>query len=367
MTDLHYTDLRSVGISRHKRGRGFSYHAPDGNRVSDEPTIARIAALALPPAWREVWICISPLGHIQATGTDAAGRRQYRYHDHWRTCRDRMKFERMLEFAQALPQLRTAVAEDLQRPELDRNRVLACSARLLDRGFFRIGSEQYAEENETYGLATICREHVQLGSGNRVVFDYVAKAKKRRIQSVVDPAVYEIVAALKARRGKGRELLAYRRNGRWCDVRSTEINDYLKDHAGGEFSAKDFRTWNATVLAAVGLAVSTEAAETEASRNRVGTRVIAEVARYLGNTPAVCRSSYVDPRVFERYEEGLTIDDALGLDSFPGAHEELERAVLDLLERGRGNARRDSEECATHAWDDPARRERLRQIARCAA
>ena len=365
MSELRYTDLRTPGIDRRRSGRGFTYRAPDGSTVSDGPTRARIAALALPPAWRDVWICADPLGHIQATGADAAGRRQYRYHDRWRECRDRMKFERMLEFARLLPDLRAAVARDLADEEMSRERVLACAVRLLDRGFFRIGSEQYAEENETYGLATMCREHVRLLDGDTISFDYVAKASKRRVQSVVDPDVYAVVAKLKARRGGGPELLAYRRGSTWCDVRSTEINDYLKQHTGSEFSAKDFRTWNATLLAAVGLAVAADADRSETARSRLAAHVVKEVARYLGNTPAVCRASYIDPRVFELHAAGETIGDALDVEDSAEAQAVLDRAVLELLEHGPRFSI--DGECATRPWDDPERADLLRQIARCAA
>jgi len=309
----------------------------DGQRIRDPEVIVRIRDLAIPPAWTDVWICTDPLGHLQAVGTDAAGRRQYLYHPAWRRRRDREKFDHMLVFAAALPRIRRACAKRLAHTELDRDRVLACAVRLLDLGFFRIGTEGYAEQHQHYGLATIRKAHVSL-DGAMVTFDYVAKGGKRRIQSVVDPAVHDIVSQLKRRRGGGPELLAYKVGRRWRDVKSTEINVFIQEIAGADFTAKDFRTWNATVLAAVALAVSAGAATSASARKRAVARAMKEVGHYLGNTPAVCRSSYVDPRVVDRFQAGATIAAALGKLgegaafgqlAFQGA---IEKAVLDLLE-----------------------------------
>jgi DNA topoisomerase IB len=322
---------------RRKAGRGFAYFDERGNRVTEPEVLDRIKALVLPPAWTDVWICPYPMGHIQAVGTDAAGRRQYRYHDVWRLRRDQEKFDHMCDFARCLPSLRTTICADLARRGLTRHRVLACATRLLDLGFFRIGTEGYAEQNQTYGLATMRKRHVCL-DGDTVTFDYRAKSGKRRVQSIVDPDVAKVVGALKARTGGGHELLAYRVGGHWCDVRSADINAYVKRVTGGDFSAKDFRTWNATVLAAVALAVSGEAVTSKTARKRAETRAIAEVAHYLGNTPAVCRASYVDPRVIDRYRAGMSVADALhrlgddarfGQLSTQGA---VEEAVLELLD-----------------------------------
>jgi DNA topoisomerase IB len=233
----------------------------------------------------------------------------------------------MVTFGRALPGLRRRVAKDLARDGLGRERVLACATRLLDLGFFRIGTEGYAEQNQTYGLATIRSEDVHV-HGDAVVFDYVAKSGRQRRESVVDPAVAEVVRALKRRRSGGPELLAYRAGDRWCDVKSTDINTYVKEVNGGDFTAKDFRTWTATVIAAVALAVSAEATSPTA-RKRAIARAHQEVAHYLGNTPAVCRASYVDPRVVDHYVAGSTIAPALGRLATP---ERVERAVLDLLD-----------------------------------
>jgi DNA topoisomerase IB len=326
------------GIRRRRAGRGFTYVDTFGQKVADDATLERIRALAIPPAWTDVWICPLANGHIQATGTDARGRRQYRYHDAWRTRRDQEKFDHMIEFGRSLPAMRRALCAHLSQPDLTRERVLACATRLLDLGFFRIGTEGYAEQNQTYGLATIRKEHVSVSGDGVVSFDYVAKSGKRRLQSIVDDDVTEVIRALKRRRGGGVELLAYRTAaGGWSDIKSADINAYVKEVMGGEFTAKDFRTWNATVLCAVGLAVSAQVTSAT-GRKRAVARAIQEVSHYLGNTPAVCRASYVDPRVVDRYYAGVTIADALhrlgneatfGQLSTQGA---IEEAVLDLLE-----------------------------------
>ena len=335
MPRLRRSDCSGPGIRRVRRGRGFVYRDDTGRRIADENTLDRIRSLAIPPAWTDVWICPYANGHIQAVGLDARGRRQYRYHDRWRERRDQEKFDQMLDFARALDGLRETAARHLRGRQPTRNRVLAGAVRLLDRGFFRVGGEEYAEDNDTYGLATMEKRHLTLGPGNLLVFDYPSKGGKRRLQSIVDPAVYRLVAELKRRRGGG-ELLAYKENGRWRDVRATDINEYIKTVTGGDFTAKDFRTWNATVLAAVALAVSGSVGVSRTARRRAISRAVAEVAFYLGNTPAVCRASYIDPRVFDRFDSGLTIGGALdalgdvGLGE-PATQGPVEQAVLDLL------------------------------------
>jgi DNA topoisomerase-1 len=335
---LRRVDCSGPGITRRRRGRGFEYLDQNGNRVEDTGTLARINLLAIPPAWNDVWICQHPMGHIQATGIDARGRKQYRYHDKWRERRDAEKFEEMIAFARVLSRMRKRVTDDLASDGITRERVLAAAVRLLDRGFFRVGGEDYAAENETYGLATIHKKHVKLVKGGVLLFDYPAKSGQRRIQSIVDPEVYEIVAELKKRRGGSPELLAYREGRRWRDLKSADINAYIKEVTGGDFSAKDFRTWNATVLAAIALGVSGEIApSTQAARKRAITRAIKEVAGYLGNTPAVARASYIDPRVFDRFEGGLTIGGVIHLDEtgdeadLGSIHGATEDAVLDLI------------------------------------
>ena len=298
--------------------------------------ILRIRQLGIPPAWTDVWICPHPRGHLQAVGTDAAGRRQYIYHEIWRQRRDAEKFDHMLEFARALPDLRRRCDKDLALSDLSRERVLGCAVRLLDRGFFRIGTEGYAEQNQTYGLATMQKKHVRV-KDNVIHFDYIAKSGKRRIHSLVDPPVLEVVSVLKKRRAGGPELLAYKSGRHWFDVKSSDINEYIGELTAADFTAKDFRTWNATVLAAVGVGVSGEA-RSKTARKRAITRAVQEVAHYLGNTAAVSRSSYIDPRVFDRYLSGWTIApalDELGADAEFGelsTQGVIEQAVLDLIE-----------------------------------
>jgi DNA topoisomerase I len=338
MARLRRVDCSDPGIRRRRRGKGFEYLDDEGRKVSDPELLTRIAELRIPPAWKDVWICPYPFGHIQATGFDAAGRKQYLYHQRWRERRDQEKFDEMIDFARALPRMRRRVTRDLAKDGMARKRVLACAVRLLDRGFFRVGGEDYAVENESYGLATMRKEHVTVTASGAVVFDYPSKSGQRRVQSVVDAEVTDVVRRLKRRRGGGDELLAYRDGARrWRDIRSPDINEYVKDATGGDFSAKDFRTWNATVLAAVALAVSGQATQSKAARKRAITRAVKEVARYLGNTPAVCRASYIDPRVFDRFRDGLTIGGVLpvlveeveaGKASLQGA---VEDAVLDLI------------------------------------
>jgi DNA topoisomerase I len=335
MPRLRRADCSGPGISRRRAGRGFTYRDEHDRRIDDPEVLARVRELGIPPAWEDVWICPHPNGHLQATGTDAAGRKQYLYHPQWRARRDAQKFDDMVRFARALPALREHVAADLAADHaITRTRVLACAVRLLDRGFFRIGTEEYSVANESYGLATMRKEHVTV-QDDAMVFDYPAKSGQRRVQEVVDPDVADLVAALKRRRGGGAELLAYKHAGRWRDVRSPDINAYLKEATGDDFSAKDFRTWNATVLAAVALAVSGPAQGTKTSRKRAMTRAVHEVAHYLGNTPAVARASYIDPRVFDAYRAGLVIRPELQ-DVAPGElpihHRAVEEAVLDLID-----------------------------------
>jgi len=310
--------------------------------------LERIAELVIPPAWREVWICMDPLGHLQATGIDAADRKQYLYHVRWRVHRDRRKFDSMLAFGAALPRLRRRVTHDLTRvdsgkhlqsTELTEQRVLACAVRLLDLGFFRIGSEDYAERNESYGLTTMLREHVTVCE-REVIFDFPAKSGQRRVQTIADPQALTVLAALKRRR-IGSQLLAYRAGNDWVELDAEEVNAYLKRHSDGPFTAKDFRTWNATVLAAVALAGAEMERQGHAAREREVKRAIETVAAYLRNTPAVCRASYVDPRVLDRFHAGVTITEAIGGTgpdlATPRVRARVESAVLELLRDAKGD------------------------------
>jgi DNA topoisomerase I len=322
----------SAGYTRRGRGRGFEYVDPDGRRVEEQHEVARIHALSIPPAWKDVWICRDPRGHLQAVGTDAAGRRQYLYHEQWRRRRDRAKYRRMESFAAALPMLRARVDRDLRLRGLPRDRVLACAVRLLDRGPFRIGSEAYAS-NGSFGLATLRREHVTVGK-SVACFDFVGKSGVRHTFEVTDRQILSVLRQLRRHGGESQELLAYR-NGddRWCDVRSEDVNQYLQEALGEEHSAKDFRTWRATVLAAALLS-----GNGGPNPKRTVARVVREVAEHMGNTPAVCRSAYIDPRVLDRYlDEGESLELGnidLDTDAFT---EEVEAEVLSFL---RGDMRK---------------------------
>ncbi|SNR99265.1 DNA topoisomerase IB [Actinomadura mexicana] len=349
--ELRRSDLNEPGYGRRKCGKGFVYLDLDGRSLADPAEKARIKALVIPPAWKDVWICPDSDGHIQATGTDAAGRRQYLYHEAWREQRDREKHDHVLELAERLPEVRRTLTGYLAGRRYTRERVLAAAVRLIDLGFFRIGGEAYAAENGTFGLATVLREHVSCGR-DRVTFDYPAKGSKDRYQAVAEENVCKVVSGLKRRGDDSPELLAYRTPAGWHDVTTSDINEFIREVTEGDFTAKDFRTWHATVLAAVGLAVSVRAGEGDAgkrdtgkrdtgksdpARQRAIVRVVKEVASYLGNTPAVARASYIDPRIIDLYEEGTTIAPALGRLGVDVAEGELatqgptEQAVLDLL------------------------------------
>src|SRR4051794_22354917 len=254
MARLRRSDCSASGIHRRKRGRGFSFEDGRGTTITDEETLERIRALAIPPAWKDVWICLDPLGHIQATGYDEAGRKQYLYHERWQRRAAEKKFESMRSFARALPKLRRAAMRDLDLEGMPRKRALGCAVRLLDLGFFRVGGERYAEENESYGLATLLREHLTIVDGE-AVFDFPAKSGQRRIQSIRDPQVIAALETMRRRRGGFDDLLAFREGRRWHDVRSVDVNEYIQERTGAEHTAKDFRTWHGTVLAAVELAV----------------------------------------------------------------------------------------------------------------
>ncbi len=328
---LRRSDCAGEGIRRRRRGGSFTYLDPGGERIDDEETLARIRELAIPPAWKDAWICPDPLGHIQATGIDAAGRKQYLYHSRWQQRRAERKFETVREFAAELPGLRRAVARDLKLEGMPRERALACAVRLLDLGFFRIGGEEYAETNESYGVATVRREHVTVSDGE-VVFDFPAKSGQRRVQSIRDEGVRRAIETMRRRRGGPEDLLAFREDGAWRDVRSVDVNAYIQEQAGERFSAKDFRTWHGTVLAAVELAGRPRPRSKNAARQAIR-EAVDQVAEALGNTPAVCRSSYIDPRVLDRFREGVAIDPPRSRNGRLGlrARARIEREVLELV------------------------------------
>jgi DNA topoisomerase IB len=331
---LRTVSPQSPGWTRRRAGRGFSYLGLDGRRLAADDA-DRCRRLVIPPAWEEVWICPYPNGHMQATGTDAAGRRQYVYHPDWRRQRDEEKHHRVLEMAVRLPAAREQVSADLALPGMPVERALATAFRLLDLGFFRVGGESYAEENGSHGLATIKKSHVRL-HGSRMEFTFMAKSSKEVAVALVDEQARAAVDSMRRRRSGGDELLAWRDGRHWRDITSDDIRAYVKQVVGGDATVKDFRTWHGTVLAAVALAVSTHAAETPTARKRAVARAMREVSEYLGNTPAVTRASYVDPRVVDLFEDGITIERALGelgdgTGSGPATHGPIEQAVLRLL------------------------------------
>jgi DNA topoisomerase IB len=329
------------GYSRRRRGRGFSYHDEDGCLITDPDTVARIRALAVPPAWRDVWICALPEGHIQAVGTDDAGRRQYLYHDEWRRRRDAAKYDRVLRLGRRLPTVRAQISEQLGGRGLGGDRVLAAALRMLDVGALRVGGDEYApgpgDDEGSFGLATVRREHVRLRRG-AIELRYPGKGGANLAITLPDPALHAVVRALLRRNGGGEDLLAYRTRHGWHDVCAEDINTRLKELAGNEFSAKDLRTWNATVLAAVALAQGAAGGVPTSKRAvaRAINTALDEVAEHLGNTRAVARASYVDPRVLEHYAEGRTILAAVRRAGTYDLIDEdvrarLERALLRLL------------------------------------
>ncbi len=332
---LRRADCAGEGITRRRRGKGFSYQYPDGTTVTDPVEIDRARELVIPPAWKDVWICPWPNGHIQATGVDEAGRKQYLYHERWTENRSLEKFDAMLGFSRSLPKLRRRVRTDLATKTPTRDRALALAVRLLDIGFFRIGGEQYAEENGTYGIATLLKDHVTLRGEDGLIFEYPGKASLERIQEIRDARVRAAAEPLLRRRTGPAEFLAFRDGRAWTGLSSDEINAYIQERTGPDHSAKDFRTWNGTVLAAVELA-GTALPDSARGRDRKIGKAIHAVADRLGNTPAVCRSSYVDPRVLECYRQGVTIELPRRSGSAmtgPG-RARLEKKVRKLIETG---------------------------------
>jgi DNA topoisomerase IB len=306
---LRRSTVGGPGFRRIRRGRGFSYVNGQREPVDDPEILARIEALVIPPAWKNVWICPHPNGHIQAVGTDAAGRRQYLYHQQWQLERAEEKYDRVLRLAKRLPDWRAHVLADMRGQGLERDRVLAVAQHLIDHGYFRAGGEEYAQENGSFGLATLLRDHVRLRCDS-VEFDYPAKSGVRRTVSLDDPLVIRAVRSLLRAETPIPRLLVYRTSEGWCEVRADDLNARFRELVGEEFSVKDLRTWHGTVLAAEGFATAREPTS-KTARRREEAAVMRAVSEELGNTPAVARSSYVDPRVVMAYEQGITIRPAL--------------------------------------------------------
>lgn len=298
---LRYMDDDMPGITRSRHGKGFSYHDAKGGLIGDKDEIARLHALAIPPAWNEVWISPCPNGHIQATGRDARGRKQYRYHPHWRLVRDDAKYERMLGFAQALPAIRRAVHEDLHRPGLQRQKVVASVVHLLQVTLMRVGNDEYARENKSFGLTTLRNRHVRI-DGSDVLFRFRGKSGVQHEIKLHDPYVVRLIR--KMRDLPGQELFQYVDDeGEVHSIDSGDVNAYLREVTGEDFSAKDFRTWAGTVLATLALQAF-EAFDSQAQAKKNVVRAIENVAKKLGNTPSICRKCYVHPAVVESYLEG---------------------------------------------------------------
>jgi len=305
MARLRRSNPNGPGIRRVIAGRGFGYRDAAGNRVSDAADLARIEALVIPPAWTDVWITTHPNGHIQATGVDAAGRRQYLYHPAWRERKDRDKFTRALALAESLPVARRGVRMDLRSAGLSRARVLAAGFRMLDAGSLRVGSERYARANGSFGLTTLLCSHATV-TGDVIHLRFPAKSGHAWESQITDRDLAKVVRQLKSRGGDAR-LLSYRIDGTWHSISAVEFNDYIRERTGGDFTAKDFRTLHGTLAAAVSLAVHGPERRVR-SRTRAIAGAMRDVAAELGNTPAVARRSYVDPRVIRAYRLGRTID-----------------------------------------------------------
>ncbi|MBX3466428.1 MAG: DNA topoisomerase IB [Planctomycetes bacterium] len=298
---LRWVSDAAPGIRRRRAGRGFVFVTPDGRRVADADTLARIRALAIPPAWTEVWVCLVAHGHVQATGRDAAGRKQYRYHARWRAVRSRTKYRELIAFARGLPALRRRVDRDLTRPALDRPRVLAAAVSLLDRGLLRVGNDEYTRRNRSYGLTTLRAHHAQV-QGSTIRLRFRGKSGVQRDVAVDDPRLARVVRRCKDL--PGGELFQWvDGDGVARDVGSGDVNDYLREVTGQEVTAKDFRTWGGTLICAVTLArLGRPRTKRELKRNVC--RAVEVAARHLGNRPATCRGFYVHPAVLEAYEDG---------------------------------------------------------------
>lgn len=312
-------------------GKGFVYLDQHGERLPEEDA-QRVRDLVIPPAWRDVWVTPYPNGHLQAVGTDDAGRRQYLYHPEWRARRDAEKFERMLDFGKALARARELVVTDLAREGMPLERACAAAVRLLDLGYFRIGNDVYADENGSFGLTTLERRHVRRRQ-DKLVFAFVGKSGVEHEIEIDDRVVIDAVETMRRRRGGDLRLLSYKEGRSWRSVLPELVNAYLRETTGLEATAKDFRTWHATVLAAAALAESPERGETKTSRKRAVSAAMKEVSSFLGNTPTLARSAYVDPRVIEAYEQGRTIA-ATTRRTFDNPDERqaaLERATLRLI------------------------------------
>jgi DNA topoisomerase-1 len=327
---LRYVSDRAKGIGRVRTAEGFRYEDRDGNPVTDESTLARIKSLAIPPAWEEVWICPHANGHLQATGRDARGRMQYRYHPKWREVRDEAKYERMINFGKALPELRDKVERDLTRPGLPREKVLAAVVRMLDLTGVRIGNEEYARENSSFGLTTLLTRHVRV-EGTQIELRFRGKSKVYHRLKVRDRRMAGIIKRL--RDLPGQELFHYLdEQGGMHRIESSDVNEYLHEITGEDYTAKDFRTWAGTMLATLLLLETAHyGSKTEAKRNV--DQAVRAVAEYLGNTPRICKTCYIHPAVFETYLDAEKWQRWQACRQRGGQQECAEEIVLDFLEQ----------------------------------
>jgi DNA topoisomerase-1 len=328
MPRLRRTSPDQPGWSRRRAGKGFTYLDEHGDRL-DPDQVQRCKDLVIPPAWEDVWITPYANGHLQAVGTDDAGRRQYLYHPQWRTSRDAAKFERILVFGRALSKARERVLTDIGAEGMSLERACAVAVRLLDLGYFRIGNDVYTDTHGSFGLTTLRKDHVSR-RGKALRFRFVGKSGIEHCIDIDDQAAIEALDVMRRRRG-GEVLLAWKDGRQWRSLGPNEVNDYIRTCTGIDATAKDFRTWHATVIAAAALAESEEPGETKASRKRAVTSAMKEVSEFLGNTPTLARTAYVDPRVVEAYERGRTIKVRARYDTADARQAALERAVLKLL------------------------------------
>jgi DNA topoisomerase IB len=305
MPRLRRIDCSAPGIARRRRGRGFEFVDATGARITDPESLLRIKSLGIPPAWRNVWICPDPNGHLQAVGTDAAGRRQYLYHPDFRAQQEQGKFDRLIRFAEKLPDLRAAMARHMELDDLAPDRVCAVAVRLVNLGWFRVGSEEYARRHRTFGITTLRKSHVRI-RGSRLTFSYPGKRRVRVRTALVEPELAAAVRELQRLPG-GRRLFRYRVDSELYNLSARRLNDYIQEHMDPDFTAKDFRTWGGTLLAAIALAEH-GVPETEAEMKRTIAAVMRTVGEKLGNTPAVARASYVSPAVVEQFADGRTLD-----------------------------------------------------------
>src|SRR6516162_1331120 len=326
---LQYVSDERPGYRRKPKRKEFEYFDTEGKPIRDEQRLLRIKRLAIPPAWTDVWICPSPNGHVQATGRDARGRKQYRYHERWREVRDENKFDRLAQFARALPNIRRRVAQDLKLPGLTCRKVLATIVRLLERTFIRIGNEEYARSNKSFGLTTLKNRHVKV-KGAQVLFRFRGKSGRQHEVDVTDRRVAKVIA--KCQDLPGQDLFQYLdEDGEVRDVTSQDVNEYVRQIAGEDFTAKDFRTWGGTVLAAIALSKQEELQTKKQARSNIKTAICA-VAELLGNTPAVCRKCYVHPLIVEAYMNRTRIAGLNGTKRLaPPNLRRAERAVLKFL------------------------------------